>query len=52
MVGYDDGECADHVWRLATLVLGDGLTAEYVCVRDGCGAVLLVGPDEPLPETV
>lgn len=34
----DDADCAGHVWRLATVVLGDGSAGlERVCVV--CGAV-------------
>lgn len=49
----DDTTCVGHVWKITTVVLAPGgAQTEYVCVRPGCQAVLLVPPGEALPGTV
>jgi hypothetical protein len=49
----DDTDCVEHLWQLAgvALIPGNGGT-DYVCARSNCGAVLYVGPDDPMPHTV
>lgn len=46
----DDADCPEHVWRLVSVVLGDGADAEYRCVR--CGTVTLRTKGQPFPGSV
>lgn len=48
----DDADCVEHVWKLVGLALGDGVHAEYECIRPGCEATLLRAPGQPFPGTV
>lgn len=53
MSADDDGDCTDHIWRLKGVgLMPGGAQTEYECERPGCAGVLLVGPDEPFPDSV
>ena len=47
----DDGDCVEHLWRLAGATFGSsGSDTEYECVR--CHTLLAVGPGQLHPQTV